>query len=123
MNFCRVKTEKESKIDLIRGKFIASCAGNVESALTLIPTVILFLSVLQLGSIALSRVVYAGVSDGRATQKTFLGVDSASTSHTTEIPLSGGGSLYVVRDSHSLPSFSPLLQQGDNFTSVGMSVQ
>jgi hypothetical protein len=103
--------------------FFISCAGNVESALTLLPIVVLFLSVLQLGSSALARVVFTGEADASATQQSFYSFDGAHTSNSFEVPLQGGGSVLMVQLPHSIPSVSPLLPGGDNFTSTGMSVQ
>ena len=108
---------------LFHKKLLTPCAGNVESALTLLPTTILFLSVLQLGASALNRVVFIGVADAQATEQSFVTFDNAHSQDANEIPLSGGGSLIVVRNPHDLPSFSPLLPQGDNFIATGMSVK
>jgi hypothetical protein len=97
--------------------------GIVESVLTMIPVLLLFLTLMQIGVSALARTVYSVQADQRATAMSF---DSANNSidaqlHNTALP--GGGSINSVEQSHHLSSITPLLPQGDQFTSSGSNVQ
>lgn len=105
--------------------------GNVESALVLVPLLILVLSVLQIGMGVLSRnaasnrtqsaVVQSGLfnPDGRSALSMMptFGINSG-----TGLTLSGGGTLYIGVQKNLLPSLTPLLPSGDSFTSVGVSL-
>ena len=106
-----------------KSKFILPCVGNIESALTMLPVMILFLSVLQLGASSLGRVVYTGVSDELATQQSFQSFDSSHDTNSTLLPLDSQGVLIIERNAHTIPSFSPLLPEGDSFYTTGMSAQ
>jgi hypothetical protein len=106
-----------------RNRFFLSCEGNIESALTIVPVMLLFLSVLQLGTISLSRVVFTGVSDEVATQQSFQSFDSSHDENSTAVPLPSQGELIIERNAHQIPSITPLLPQGDSFSTTGMSAQ
>jgi hypothetical protein len=99
--------------------------GNVESALTLIPLMILFLSVLQVGIGVYSRMSveqrvqsYVAVSAmGLAPNGPPISADVLS------IPLPGGGSLLTGSNQTHIPSITPLLPSGDLIKSTGIAVQ
>ncbi len=109
-------------------------SGNVESALTLIPLMILFLGVLQI-----SISVYARLSGDQQNQGAiaYAAMGSASNSGTPygpgitspwvdpliAVPLPGGGSLLVGTRKATLPAISPLLPNGDGFFTSGIAVQ
>lgn len=104
--------------------------GNLESALTLIPLMILFLTVLQLGI-----GVYSRDSIGESTQGSVayaamgqvnpLGEDSnfSWSNPPIALPLPGGGSLLVGERTTKNSAITPLLPGGDSFTSTGIAVQ
>lgn len=121
--------------------------GSVESALTLIPLMILFLTVLQLtmgvyGRITGDQLIQGNVArqamgimggdtyiSGLVSQGQNNSANPNSSSSTQEtipivaIPLPGGGSLDVGTLSTTLPSVSPLLPNGDTHSSSGLAVQ
>jgi hypothetical protein len=135
-------------------RFLRDESGNVESALVLIPLLILVLSTLQISMGTLSRIVASNVTQSGVTQRSlsslvgatsyFSSATSTGTSDSnglsrssgsspssitslnrvanSEIPLSGGGVLYLDKETHRLPSLTPLLPDGDIFTSIGVSV-
>jgi len=120
--------------------------GNVESALTVIPLMLLFLSVMQLGLGVYGRVTSDQMTQGSVARQAMgmatsdalnQGSSSSSTDpfmegfasemqnvgSVTAIPLPGGGSLDLGTAINSLPSISPLLPEGDHMTSSGLAVQ
>lgn len=111
-------------------KRISSESGNVESALTLIPLMVLFLTISQL-----CIAVYSRSSEGQRTQgdvayaamgaASAVGGVGASTWNSPPIalPLPGGGSILVGQRQTHNPALSPLLVGGDSFTSTGIAVQ
>ncbi len=104
--------------------------GNVESALVLIPLMILFLTVAQIGLAAYSRTTAGELSQG-AVAYSAMGIPqslstqsgSKSTQTLIALPLPGGGSILVGQEETRLPSITPLLPAGDNFDSTGIAVQ
>ena len=99
--------------------------GNVESALTLIPLMILFLSVLQLGIGVYSRMaIEQSVQSFVAVSAMGLVPDSAPINRDViSIPLPGGGSLLSGKNQTRIPSITPLLPSGDQIKSTGVAVQ
>ena len=109
-------------------QFILSEDGSVETGLTLIPVMILFLSVLQLPVSALSRIAYSAKLQSDTYLQSFIGfpssqnyvTDPASTSERITLP--GGGSLLIKNRRHSLTAITPLLLNGDQFETIGISI-
>jgi len=107
--------------------------GSVESALTLIPLMILFLTVTQVGIAVYSRSAYDQVTQGATAYRAFGGTPSDSaaspspqssfTNPLIALPLPGGGSILVGEQSVKLPGITPLLPSGDAFNSTGIAVQ
>ena len=109
-------------------QFLLSEDGSVETGLTLIPVMILFLSVLQLPVSALSRVAYSAKLQSDTYLQSFIGspssqnyiTDPGSTSERITLP--GGGSLLIKNRRHSLTPITPLLLNGDQFETIGISI-
>mgnify|MGYP003338694227 FL=1 len=109
-------------------QFLLSEDGSVETGLTLIPVMILFLSVLQLPVSALSRIAYSAKLQSNTYLQSFIGLpssqnyvtDPASTSERITLP--GGGSLLIKNQRHSLTAITPLLLNGDQFENIGISI-
>ena len=106
-------------------KYFFDETGNVESALTLIPLMILFLSVLQLGIGVYSRMtIEQTVQSFVAVSAMGLVPDSAPINRDViSIPLPGGGSLLSGTNQTRIPSITPLLPSGDQIKSTGVAVQ
>ena len=106
-------------------KYLFCERGNVESALTLIPLMILFLSVLQVGI-----GVYSRMSVEQSVQS-FVAVSAMGlvpsgppiSAGVMSIPLPGGGSLLTGSNQTHIPSITPLLPSGDRIKSTGIAVQ
>jgi len=109
--------------------------GNLESALTLIPLMILFLTVSQVGIAVYSRDAYAQMTQG-AVAYTAMGasspqLDSISGTPGTikwsappiALPLPGGGSILVGQRQIQTPGVTPLLPGGERFSTTGVAVQ
>ena len=98
--------------------------GNVESALTLIPLMLLFLSVLQICISVYSRDTYSQITQG-AVAFTAMGDGSSQSwsSNPIALPLPGGGSVLVGEREIKVPAISPLLPAGDSFGTTGVAVQ
>jgi hypothetical protein len=110
---------------------IADQTGTVESALVLIPLMVLVLSILQISIGVLSRniannktqsaVMQSGLyAEGGSTAQSNM--SSYGLTSSSAFTLSGGGTVYVGAQRNSLPSLTPLLPGGDAFTSVGVTV-
>lgn len=105
-------------------------AGNVESALTLIPLMILFLTVAQVGISVYSRsvsdqstqgaVAYAAMGSNQGSNS---GASTPWSSPLIALPLPGGGSVLVGERENRTPGVTPLLPGGESFTSTGIAVQ
>ena len=108
----------------------ASDMGNVESALTLIPLMILFLTVTQLCISVYSRNVEDQVTQG-AVAYTAMGPGQLAGGLNSQnwstapiaLPLPGGGSILVGQRAVHNPAITPFLPGGDNFLSTGIAVQ
>jgi hypothetical protein len=110
---------------------MADQAGTVESALVLIPLMVLVLSILQITMGVLTRNIANNQTQSAVTQSGLYG-EGGNTPQSTMLnhgltsssafTLSGGGKVYVGTDRNILPSLTPLLPGGDVFTSVGVTV-
>ncbi len=98
--------------------------GNIESALTLIPLMILFLSVLQICISVYSRDTYSQFTQG-AVAFAAMGDGTSETwsSNPIALPLPGGGSVLVGQREIENPAITPLLPAGDSFLTTGIAVQ
>ena len=110
--------------------------GNVESALTLIPLLILFLTVGQVCLSVYSRTVSGVGTQGAIAYAAMGSSESTSLKASTPgsinqewsappqaLPLPGGGSLLIGERKVKGISITPLLPQGDSFTTDGVAVQ
>ena len=132
----------------INFRVLASERGNVESALTLIPLMILFLAVTQVclsvytrdtfGEITQGAVAYSamgsaqlaggqggqGGSAGQGGQGGLSGLSGQEwSSALIALPLPGGGSVLVGQRQIHNPALTPFLPGGDLFTATGVAVQ
>ena len=118
----------KSKCGRFALKFISNEDASVETGLTLIPVMILFLSVLQLPVSALSRIAYSAKLQSDTYLQSFIGLPSSQnyvtdpTSTSERITLPGGGSLLIKNRRHSLTAITPLLLNGDQFETIGISI-
>lgn len=104
--------------------------GNVESALTLIPLMILFLTVTQVCISVYSRATQSQTTQG-AVSYAAMGSSQLSggrgaanwSSAPIALPLPGGGSILVGERVHHNPTLTPFLPGGDGFTSTGIAIQ
>jgi hypothetical protein len=109
--------------------------GNVESALTLIPLLILTLTILQLATSSLNRRDVAAVLSGESTNFAInsdlngqaqslgdVGGQIPLQAKVEKIPLPTGANLILTEHQSNNPAISPLLIGGDNFSSSGMSI-
>ena len=125
--------EQERKMRKVNAaqKFLRSESGNVESALVLVPLLVLVLSVLQIGMGVLSRNAASNRTQSAVVQSSLFNPDGQSAlsmmptfgiTSGTGLTLSGGGTLYIGAQKNLLPSLTPLLPSGDSFTSVVVSL-
>ena len=114
-----------------KDKFFAllkSQAGTVESALVLIPTVLLFLSVLQIASSVLSRGIAVNELQGEVSRQALLGSNSwISTNQYSgvepeRISLPGGGEIIVGSKKVAAVKLTPLLVFQDQFLVKGIAI-
>jgi hypothetical protein len=104
--------------------------GNVESALTLIPLMILFLTVTQVCISVYSRTTQSQMTQGAVAYAAMgssqlsggLGSENWSSAPIA-LPLPGGGSILVGERVHHNPTIAPFLPGGDVFTSTGIAIQ
>jgi hypothetical protein len=108
-------------------------SGSVETGLVLIPVMLLFLSVLQLPASTLARVAFASKLQSDTYVQSFVDTGSGAYSinlnrsksvegPTELLPMPGGGELVVKNRRVVTPPITPLLIGGDQFNSVGISV-
>ena len=115
----------------MRFRVRVSCdRGNVESALTLIPLMILFLTVTQVCISVYSRTVQNQMVQGAVayaamgSTQVSGGLGSSNwSSAPIALPLPGGGSILVGERVNHNPTLTPLLPGGDSFTSTGIAIQ
>ena len=114
------------------GKRISSAfiseTGTVESALVLIPTVLLFLSVLQIAASVLGRGVAVNSLQGEVSREALLGSNQLSQStdslgtNLRRIQLPGGGTIIVGSRETSIPRLTPLIISQDKFLTSGIAI-
>lgn len=109
---------------------IRSDRGSIESALTLIPLLLLFLAVSQVCISVYSRNTNGQRTQGAValaamgvTQTLLSGGGVGWSSPPIALPLPGGGSILVGRRKIENPSISPFLPGGESFLSTGVAVQ
>ena len=105
-----------------------SQSGTVESALVLIPTILLFLSVLQIAASVLGRGVAVNELQGEVSREALLGSSSLSStdqSQSQEISrqaLPGGGAIVIGSQKVLIPKLTPLLIFQDQFQVRGIAI-
>ncbi len=106
-------------------------SGTVESALVLLPLLILLLSVLQIAVGVFNREIAAGNTQSVVTRSGLYSPDgstpfqrmaSEGITSTAGLSLSGGGTLFVGERQVHLPGITPILPQGETFSSTGVSI-
>jgi hypothetical protein len=109
-------------------EFLYGENGTVESALVLIPTVLLFLSVLQIAASVLGRGVAVNNLQGDISREALLGSTALGESSDlagtliNRLPLPGGGSIIIGKRKSVLPKISPLVLANDSFNSTGIAI-
>jgi len=105
--------------------------GSVESALVLLPLMILVLSILQIAMGVLHRDLGDASAQSSVIKSTLyspLGrspltlMSSQGLTQLSAVPLSGGGNIYIGKRVERSPSLTPLLPEGDNFFSTGIAI-
>jgi hypothetical protein len=97
--------------------------GTVESALVLIPTVILFLSVLQIAASVLGRGVALNNMQSEINREALVGSNQTHEGTAiSRIPLPGGGSIIVGNGKSSIFKLTPLLAWQDKFNTSGIAI-
>jgi hypothetical protein len=97
--------------------------GAVESALVLIPTLLLFLGILQISGSALARMNASNATQGQVSRIALL--DSQETTDglsVTSEPLPGGGEVVVGTRNETGPAIFPMIIGSDAFTSTGIAI-
>ena len=103
-------------------------SGTVESPLVLIPTILLFLSVLQIAASVLGRGIAVNELQGEVSREALFGSNSISS--TNQYPgvqiikhaLPGGGEIIVGSKKASVVKLTPLLFLQDEFTVKGIAI-
>ena len=107
-------------------EFIKSERGTVESALVMIPTVILFLSVLQIAASVLGRGVAVNDLQGEISRIALYNdgapINPSASIHISRIPLPGGGNIIVGKEESSIPKLTPLIINQDRFVVTGIAI-
>ena len=115
----------------LKQRIVMQESGSIESALVLIPLMILVLSVLQLALGVLNRDIAVNHVQSAVNQSSKFSADNSSPianmnafglSSPSALPLTGGGRLYMGERRSHAPSLTPLLPQGDNFVVSGMAI-
>lgn len=102
--------------------------GTVESSLVLIPTILLFLSVLQIAASVLGRGVTVNALQGEVSREALLGSNNLSQSSDNlkvnfhRIALPGGGSIILGSREVSIPKLTPLILFQDKFLINGIAI-
>lgn len=106
--------------------------GFTESSLVLIPTIVLFLCLIQICASVLNRTTELNLIQGETSRVALFGQSSTPVSGsnlasgrtvvTSRKPMPGGGYLIVRSSSRKSPGLTPLLPQGDNFETIGISI-
>jgi hypothetical protein len=102
--------------------------GTVESALVLIPTILLFLSVLQIAASVLGRGVAVNIVQGEVSREALFGSGEFLVGSKTgpiilsRIPLPGGGAIISGTRESLVPKLTPLIILQDKFTATGIAI-
>lgn len=131
----KVNGEALRKVQRRTNQSLSDDRGNLESALTLIPLMVLFLTVSQLGISVYSRDSYSQTTQGAVAYDAMgasispLNSSSANLGTLTwsappiALPLPGGGSVLVGQRQMHVPAVTPLLPGGEMFITTGVAVQ
>lgn len=107
---------------------IRSEVGTVESALVLIPTLLLFLSVLQIAAAVLGRGIASNELQGEISREGLIGSSALASSSNSinpdikRVSLPGGGTIIVGSKVFSITKFTPLLLLQDKFLVRGIAI-
>jgi hypothetical protein len=107
---------------------LQSQVGTVESALVLIPTILLFLSVLQIAASVLGRGVAVNELQGEVSREALLGSISLISSdqypgiEIDRLSLPGGGEIIVGSKKVAVVKITPLLIFQDQFLVRGIAI-
>ena len=109
--------------------------GTIESALTMIPLLLLFLTVLQISASVMGRTsALSGVQDQITKSSLYGSANSvkngsnslspkmATSTSIDSLPLTGGGSLILGTRKAQTPRLTPLLLGQDAFIATGITV-
>ncbi len=102
--------------------------GTVESALVLIPTVLLFLSVLQIAASVLGRGIAVNTIQGEVSREALLGSSNLSPSTDSmgtdfgRITLPGGGAIIIGSKKIAITKLTPLIISQDKFLANGIAI-
>jgi len=108
--------------------FARNEAGNVESALVLIPLLFLFLSTLQIAVSVMTRTSGLNMAQGEVSRLSLFNSSfqpQGSTGLGNQIsssPLTGGGAILISRKAITSPILTPLLFSKDSFESIGIAI-
>jgi hypothetical protein len=100
----------------------------VESALVLIPTILLFLSVLQIAASVLGRGVAVNELQGEVSREALFGSNSLNSTNQQpgqeiiRLALPGGGAIVVGSQKVLMPKLTPLLMFQDKFLVKGIAI-
>ena len=107
-------------------------SGNVESALVLIPLLILFLSVLQISASLMGRTIGANFAQSQISQASLYRNNqsvaamhapfSLVASHNSRIAIPGGGAVLTLSQVHKIPLLTPLMATNDKFSTTGIVI-
>ena len=114
---------------------ITSETGTIESALTMIPLLLLFLTILQISASVMGRTsALSGVQDQITMSSLYGSAKSANNdlrslppslaplTSIESLPLTGGGSLILGTRKAQTPRLTPLLLGQDAFFATGITV-
>jgi hypothetical protein len=127
-------TSKMGTINNWREK-ITSETGTIESALTMIPLLLLFLTILQISASVMGRTsALSGVQDQITMSSLYGSAKSANNDSRSlppslapltsieSLPLTGGGSLILGTRKAQTPRLTPLLLGQDAYSASGITV-
>lgn len=109
-------------------KSLQSQVGTVESALVLIPTILLFLSVLQIAASVLGRGVAVNELQGEVSRQALLGSNLMTSTNQysgveiNRFSLPGGGKILVGSKKVAVVKLTPLLILQDQFQVKGIAI-
>lgn len=108
--------------------FLKSENGTVESALVLIPTVLLFLSVLQIAASVLGRGIAVNELQGEVSRAGLLGSSASNSTNDRQgvvlerHPLPGGGTIIIGSKKVAVAKLTPLIISQDQFFVNGIAI-